>query len=164
MLKVICHDIHHNEKEFDSEKLTHRPSVYGILIENNKILLSKQYDGYDFPGGGIHMHETIDQALKREFWEETGINVEPTKLIHCDTSFFVMRRGNPINATLIYYLCEKISGKLSKDNLDAEEKKYADMPEWIGLKDIGKIKFYNGLERGSTIDSVALIQKALEKL
>lgn len=164
MLKVICHDIHHNEKEFDSEKLTHRPSVYGILIENNKILLSKQYDGYDFPGGGIELHETIDQALVREFWEETGLKIKPGKIMCSDTSFFIDARGQSFNCTLIYKIVEKVSGTLSKDNLDPEEKKYADMPEWIDLNDIGKIKFYNGLERGSTIDSVALIQKALEKL
>lgn len=162
MPKVICHDIEDNEQEIDSEKFLHRPSVYGILIEDGKILLSKQYDGYDFPGGGIELHEIIDQALVREFWEETGLKIKSGETIYTDTSFFIDARGQSFNCTLIYKIVEKVSGELSKDNLDPEEKKYADMPEWIDLKDIGKIKFYNGLdERGSVIDSKALIQKAV---
>ncbi|MFA5075249.1 MAG: HAD family phosphatase, partial [Candidatus Babeliales bacterium] len=39
--KIICHDIHNNKKEVDSDQLIFRPSVYGILIENNQVLLSK---------------------------------------------------------------------------------------------------------------------------
>jgi hypothetical protein len=37
------------------------------LIENNKILLSKQFDGYDFPGGGVNLDETLEETCAREF-------------------------------------------------------------------------------------------------
>jgi len=52
--------------------------VYGILINQKKILLIKKSRGpykgmYDLPGGGIEFGETIVNALKREFIEETGI-------------------------------------------------------------------------------------------
>lgn len=37
--------------------------------------------GYDeFPGGKCHDHEEFADAVVREVWEETGLNVTPTRL------------------------------------------------------------------------------------
>lgn len=54
--------------------------VYGLLIEDNKILLVKKktgpYDGkLDLPGGTIEFGETPTCTLKREIKEETGLDV-----------------------------------------------------------------------------------------
>lgn len=54
--------------------------VYGLLIENGKILLIKKcggpYNGkLDLPGGTIEFNESIEDALVRELEEEVGINV-----------------------------------------------------------------------------------------
>jgi len=52
--------------------------VYGILIQDNKILLIKKSRGaykgmFDLPGGSIEFGEKVEDALKREFIEETEI-------------------------------------------------------------------------------------------
>ena len=54
--------------------------TYGIIIENNKIVLIKKARGgylgkLDLPGGGIEHKETLDEALKREIMEETGLEI-----------------------------------------------------------------------------------------
>jgi len=157
--KVICHDLDNNKFEIKSNKLTFRPSVYGILIENNKILLSKQWDGYDFPGGGIKVHETIEEALKREFFEETGLKIEPLFPVHFETSFYIPRKRKDEkkqywNCVLIFMLVKNVGGKISVDNLDEYEKEYTGLPEWIDLKKLKKIKFYN------SVDSILVIKKA----
>ena len=158
MKKVICNDLEGNKHEISADKLFFRPSVYGVIIKNNKILLSKQWDGYDFPGGGIEIYETIEEALKREVWEETGLKVEVGEVVHCETSFFKLPSGREkyCNSILMYYLCERIGGELSTDNLDKHEQEYADMPEWIELDNLEKIKFYN------STDSIEIIEKALK--
>ena len=74
--KIVCHDLYKNKFVVSHKKLAWRPSVYGVLVERNKVLLSKQFSGYDFPGGGVNLTETLDEALKREFFEETGLKIK----------------------------------------------------------------------------------------
>jgi 8-oxo-dGTP diphosphatase len=64
-----------------------RIRVCGILIRRNKILLAKHTgigpEGVIWipPGGGVEFGESLQQALVREFHEETGITVNVDKLI-----------------------------------------------------------------------------------
>lgn len=164
--QVSCHDINGKLYKVDAKKLIFRPSIYGILIERNKVLLSKQWDGYDFPGGGAEIYETIDDTLTREFWEETGFKVKPVKIIHVNSSFFYpLSRNSGKNKTywncqLFYVSVKKISGKLSKANFDQYEKEYADLAEWIDIKKLNRLKFYNKLGRQG---SIKIIKQALKK-
>ena len=59
--------------------------IYGIVIENEKILLIKKavgpYEGkLDLPGGSPEFGETPIETLKRELLEETGLEVEDANL------------------------------------------------------------------------------------
>ena len=137
------------------EKLKWRPSVYGILFKGTKVLLSPQWDGYDFPGGGIMIYETVGEGLKREFWEETGLRVISGRLVWVENSFFTPSRSEGYwHTILMYYLVKQIGGKLSKDNFDEEEKKYAKLARWVEVRDVSRLKFYN------PVDSPKLIREA----
>lgn len=158
---VICRDINGIESEVSVDKLILRPSVYGVLIEDGRVLLSRQWSGYDFPGGGIEADEDIETALKREVFEETGLKVEPIMPLLCATDYFnpdysEKYKGQFWKSLLMYYLVKKVGGELSKDNLCDTELAYADMPEWVALTDIDKHKYYN------PIDSPVLIRRACE--
>lgn len=158
--KVICHDIYGKLYKVDANKLIFRPSIYGVLIEKNKVLLSRQWGGYDFPGGGAELHETMEDTLKREFWEETGFKVKLIKTIHCGTSFYYsIVRKQYWNCQLFYFLVKKISGKLSKANFDKKEKEYADMAEWVDLNKISRMKFYNSLGNSDSRKLIRLASK-----
>jgi ADP-ribose pyrophosphatase YjhB (NUDIX family) len=156
--EVICTDINGKEYKVPVSKLAFRPSVYGVIIENEKVLLSKQWDGYDFPGGGMDLGETIEESLKREIKEETGLEVKVGKVVACENSFFKLphREDKFVHSILIYYLCERTGGELSTANFDEHEKEYADMPEWIDINDVKKIKFYN------SVGSVKIIKEAIK--
>lgn len=158
MKQIISKDIDGKEYKVNVADLSFRPSVYGVIIENNKVLLLKQFgDGYDFPGGGIELHETVLEALVREYWEETGLKIEPKELLECQTAFHrfrVLKQSK--NAILLYYICKKIGGQLSKENFDGWEEKNCDLAEWVDIDKIEDIKFYN------SVDSIAIIKKAIE--
>ncbi|MEI7621586.1 MAG: NUDIX domain-containing protein [Candidatus Moraniibacteriota bacterium] len=156
MKKVICIDRDKNQHEVAVEKLEMRPSIYGVIVKDGALLLSKQWDGYDFPGGGIKLGENFKDALIREVKEETGLEVEIGKIVTCENSFFKTLKGRHLHSILLYYTCEVVGGELSIDNIDEHEKEYITMPQWISLEDIEKIKFYN------SVDSVEIIKSALK--
>lgn len=63
--------------------------VTGIVIEDGRILLLNQDTGagrsWSLPGGKVEDGETLAGALVREMREETGLDVEPGRLLYvCD--------------------------------------------------------------------------------
>lgn len=61
MKTITCIDLDKNTYKVESSTLSWRPSVYGIIIRDDNILLVPQWDGYDLPGGGIELGETIEE-------------------------------------------------------------------------------------------------------
>lgn len=58
-------------REVPISELVWRPAAYAIIIQDGKILMSPQWDGYDLPGGGIDIEELSTEGLIREVKEET---------------------------------------------------------------------------------------------
>lgn len=58
--------------------------VGAVVFNDNKLLVIKDRfkPGYKFPGGHIDPDETIEQALKREVLEETGVRVNFQSLVN----------------------------------------------------------------------------------
>jgi 8-oxo-dGTP diphosphatase len=156
---IVCRDIKGKKYKVRSNELEFRPSIYGLVFKAGKILLAKTFDGYDFPGGAVEKGERFEQALVREVWEETGIKVKPQALLTVQEDFFIrFESKGKFHSILIFYICTNPKGKISAKNLTEFEKIHLGgaEAEWIDLKDIKKIKFYNGVE------SVELIKTALK--
>ncbi len=82
--------------------------VYGLLIDDKKrILLSDEYirGGFftKFPGGGLEFGEGTRDCLKREFKEETGLDVEVGDHIYTTDFFQVSAFNNNDQIISIYY-------------------------------------------------------------
>ncbi len=153
---IIARDIHGKTYEVPVDQLSFRPSVYAVIIKDDKILLAKEWDGYDFPGGGIHLGETLHEGLVREVKEETGFEISPGELILCKDNFFKkVLREQFVHAILLYYTATVVGGEASKDFIQGIENEFMGMPEWVPLSEIKNIKFYNA------VDSVALIEQVL---
>jgi len=157
MKKVIYRDRDNNKQKIEAEKLQFRPAVYGIIFNEDKakILLSKQWDGYDYPGGGIEKGERILEALKREVYEEVGVKIKGVELVTCEDDFYLSKKDKILHSILMYYVVDGFSGEPNIKNIDKTEVDYINGFEWINVKRIGEIKFYN------SVDNVAVIQKAL---
>ncbi len=125
-------------------------------MQEGNVLLIPQWDGYDFPGGGIDKGERIEEALVREFKEETGMDVRPGVLLLTTDDFFMPSEAGkaPFHSILMFYACEIIGGELSTDGFTEFEKEIARLAEWVPIEEAVKLKFYN------PIDNAALIRKA----
>src|SRR5690554_1496588 len=63
-----------------------RPNV-GIILANNQgqVLWARRLNrnGWQFPQGGIQEHETAEQALFRELYEEIGLRQADVEILAC---------------------------------------------------------------------------------
>ncbi len=139
--KIATYDVYNNKYLVDIDELNLSVHVYGIAIKNNKILISPQYDGYDFPGGTAKKGETHIDTLVREVKEETGYLVEPIELLNVYTSYFHHQKKNKdYQSYLIYYSVKIIDGEISCDGFDEDEKEYAKKAKWINIDELKKMR------------------------
>lgn len=72
------------------------PGVQGLLERDGKVLLAKRAHEprkghWDLPGGFLHETERPLDGLRREFREETGLDVEPVELMRIDVEPYAHR-------------------------------------------------------------------------
>ncbi len=85
-----------------------RPVVLGIAKKDNKILVSEGYDNvkkqtfYRCLGGGIEFFETSQVALKREFKEELGIDIEVEDYCGMSENLFTFQ-GKKAHEIVLFY-------------------------------------------------------------
>jgi 8-oxo-dGTP pyrophosphatase MutT (NUDIX family) len=155
--KVVCRTLDGEKKEVRVGDLSFRPSIYGVAIQNGKVLLVPCWDGYDFPGGGIHEGEPLLEALVREVKEESGIEVQVEQILHALDDFFIHPKNQKaFHSVLLYYSVTPVGGELSSAGLTEFERSLAKerQPEWVDIDKALICKFYN------PVDSPALIRKA----
>lgn len=78
-----------------------RPAAFGVcerggLIACVHVTRSDDRSYHDLPGGAVDGYETDAQALIREFGEETGLIVEPGRLIVRASQLFLKSDGEPV--------------------------------------------------------------------
>lgn len=128
-----------------------RIGVYGLLIEDEKLLMIKKSRGpykgkYDLPGGKIEEGESPEKALVREFKEETGLDIEIGDFLAVSESdeFYKNDKGEDRRIYLIgsYYFVSKKSGvlKISPDGEDSLGAEFILLNE-INKKNISTLSF-----------------------
>ena len=125
-----------------AEKFVFRPSVYGVIIKNGKVLLlrNKSDKKFWFPGGGVDIGEKNSAALKREVKEETGFEVKPKELLLVKENFFYYEPEDAaFQAYLFFYRCEIVSGKLH--NPEEVNDTESENPNWFEIKKLKKVDF-----------------------
>lgn len=107
-------------------------SVTGIVIKDGKVLLARHTYGSGkgmliVPGGYVEYGETPQDAVKREFLEETGVVVEPKKII-----------GIRFNSQdwYIAFSAEYVSGQAASDHDENDEVVWMDVNEALQREDV----------------------------
>lgn len=141
MDKITTTDYYGNKYEVNPDNMKVSIHVYGIAIEDGKALISPQFDGYDWPGGTFKIGEDTVQTLKREFKEETGLEVEVVRLLDVETSLFHhYKRGTDHHSILVFYLVKVVGGAITDAGFDDDEKEYARLAEWVPITKLRKMR------------------------
>lgn len=90
-----------------------RPTAFGLVFHDNTLACVRVDRGegsyFDLPGGAVDGDETEEQALVREFVEETGMAVRPLARIAEAAQYFRKSDGAPINNTGGFWVAEQLS-------------------------------------------------------
>jgi 8-oxo-dGTP diphosphatase len=140
----------------DNRRYPERPivGVGAIVFQAGKVLLVERgheplKGWWSLPGGVLEAGETLDQAVRREALEETGLRVEPYRLAGIFERILRDREGRPeYHYILIDYHCRVTGGTLCA----ADD---ASRVEWVARQDLGRYRITEG--------TLPVIEKAFEE-
>ena len=116
----------------DSGNTNWGQSVTGVVIHNEKVLLARHTYGAGIgklilPGGYVDYNETPQDALVREYLEETGVTVKPKNIIGI--------RFN-MHDWYVAFKAEYVSGTPRSDNDENSEVVWIEVEEALQRDDV----------------------------
>ena len=117
-------------------------SVVAVIVDGDgQVLLTKRsippFQGeWVMPGGKIDLGEPIVEALKREVWEEVGLEVEVGRLI--DVFEHVTPGEDNYHFIIIYYLCTPLYCDVNHNRDEVMEAR------WVRGDDLAQYKIPAG--------------------
>lgn len=123
---------------FDVDGVLFSYRVGGVLIKDNKILLTKGGDDYSLPGGHSQIGETSRQTIIREIKEETGLDVEPLNVISTYENFWKWDDKDCHQLCIFYKLKMVDETQELVPNPDTNDTKYI----WLELEELENINLY----------------------
>lgn len=120
-------------------------SVDGLLVEKEKILLIRRkkqpFKGFwALPGGYIEFGETAEEACRREFAEETGIDVKIRSLL----GLFSHPARHPLQNIAAAFIVDRYNGeeKASDDAISIGWFHLGKLPKRLAFDHLEMIKSY----------------------
>ncbi len=123
-----------------------RYRVGAIIVEDGCVLLvGNSNENYLYSvGGGVHHGETAESAIKREVFEETGVNYEIDRLAVIHENFFNENSGTlkglECHEISFYYLMKPRGTKETNSNSVTHGAK--EEMRWVEIENLDKIKAF----------------------
>lgn len=119
------------------KEVGHRPILQlgaSVIVVNDKgqILLEKRSDthNYSYPGGSVELGEKVEEAAKREMYEEVGLianSLQFFTIASGEELHFKYPNGDEVYNVDIVYICKDYSGDLKAEESEVEELKWFDI-------------------------------------
>ena len=91
--------------------------IYGVLNKGREVLLTRSVfikrEFVNFPGGGVELGEPPLEVLRREYREETGLEIAPVRVLYASEGLHISTQV-PMQIVSIYWLVEAASGELRR--------------------------------------------------
>ncbi|WP_055078199.1 NUDIX hydrolase [Lagierella massiliensis] len=141
----------HNCAIIDDKK-AFRYRAAAIIIEDGCVLFARnEVDDYYYSvGGAVHMGETSEDAVKREVFEETGVQYEVDHLAVIHENFFIGSsdlNGVDFHEVTFYYMMKP----MGKRDFKSQSTTMAGVKEamhWVPIDELDKCKSYPTFMKG----------------
>lgn len=118
--------------------------------ENGEILLQLRKDNncWGYAGGLVDINEIVEEAAKRELFEETGIVANSLELFGIFSGkemYHVYPHGDEISVVDIVYICKDYSGEAKADLIESIDVKFFtinELPDNISPPCVPALKKY----------------------
>lgn len=102
-----------------------------VIVEDNqgRVLLQKRSDNHcwGYAGGSVELDEVVEDAAKRELFEETGLIADELELFGVFSGkelHYIYPNGDEVSNVDIVYICKKYSGELKMQEDEVEELRF----------------------------------------
>lgn len=123
---------------FDMRKLIGKRPILmvgaSVIVENEQgqILLQKRADNhcYGYAGGAVELDEEVEEAAKRELFEETGLTAVKMELFGVFSGkelHYVYPNGDEVSVIDIVYRCTRYEGELKKQDEEVDDLFFCDI-------------------------------------
>lgn len=107
-----------------------------VIVEDIKgrILLQKRSDNHcwGYAGGSVELDEKVEDAAKRELFEETGLTANSLELFGVfsgEDTHYIYPNGDEVSNVDIVFICRDYSGELIRQKDEVEQLKFFDIGE-----------------------------------
>ena len=105
-----------------------------VVDSDNRILLQLRSDNHcwGYAGGSVELDEVVEEAAKRELFEETGLIAESLELFGVFSgkdTHYTYPNGDEVSNVDIVYVCRRYTGELKCQDGEVDELKFFHVDE-----------------------------------
>jgi len=114
--------------------------AYGILVHDQRVVLVRASNPVGnapvwwLPGGGLIFAESPEEALTREFEEETGLLIAEPELVKVLSDVRRRPNGDKVHSVRVIYRVQLVGGQLRD-----EQEGSTDMARWFDLDTLDEV-------------------------
>ena len=114
--------------------------AYGILLHEKRVVLVRASNPVSnapvwwLPGGGLNFAESPEEALTREFEEETGLLIAEPDLVKVLSDVRRRPNGDKVHSVRVIYRVQLVGGQLRD-----EQEGSTDMARWFNLDTLDEV-------------------------